>query len=93
MVLYYIQIEGEIKAARDALVEVTSRLRIYLYKEFFQKDTPPSISALGMEADSPNNTTPACDSHSGGEPPAPIYQNMRSVATSAQQSKVIVFHG
>ncbi|KAJ9172206.1 hypothetical protein P3X46_015471 [Hevea brasiliensis] len=82
-----VQIEGEIKAARDALVEVTSRLRIYLYKEFFQKDSPPPISPLGMEAASPNNTTPACDDHSGGEPLSATYQNVRSVAAAAQQSK------
>ncbi|KAF2304903.1 hypothetical protein GH714_000425 [Hevea brasiliensis] len=81
-----VQIEGEIKAARDALVEVTSRLRSYLYKEFFQKDTPPS-SALRMESASPKNLTPARDGHSGGEPPAATYQNVQSAVAVAQQSK------
>lgn len=38
-----VQIAGEIKAARDALVEVTSRLRSNLYREFFQKDTLPPL--------------------------------------------------
>ncbi|KAL2339598.1 hypothetical protein Fmac_007538 [Flemingia macrophylla] len=36
-----VQIVGEIKAARDAVVEVTSRLRSYLYRDFFQRDTVP----------------------------------------------------
>ncbi|KAF2291908.1 hypothetical protein GH714_036075 [Hevea brasiliensis] len=40
-----------------------------------------------MEAASPNNTTPACDDHSGGEPLSATYQNVRSVAAAAQQSK------
>ncbi|XP_048232902.1 RNA-binding KH domain-containing protein RCF3 [Ricinus communis] len=81
-----VQIEGEIKAARVALVEVTSRLRSYLYKEYFQKDTPPPISvpstgnALGMEAASPNNINPPRDGHSGGEPPAANYHTPKTAA-------------
>ncbi|KAL8143504.1 hypothetical protein V2J09_016536 [Rumex salicifolius] len=39
-----LQIVGEIKEAREAVVEVTSRLRSYIYKDFFQSDTPPSAA-------------------------------------------------
>ena len=84
------------RVSRMRLVEVTSRLRSYLYKEFFQKDTPPPISglstgnSLGMEAASPNNITPARDSQSGGEPPAASYNTAQSAAPT-QLSKVIIF--
>ncbi|KAF5450437.1 hypothetical protein F2P56_030791 [Juglans regia] len=83
-----IQIVGEIKAARDALVEVTSRLRSHLYREFFQKDTtPPSVSApgpvgsgIGQEAYSPNNIIPVRDGHTGVDAPSATYQNVQTVA-------------
>lgn len=82
---------GEIKAARDALVEVTSRLRSYLYREFFPKDMPPpSISApSSLEASSPNNITPARDGHTASDTPSANYQNVQAVA-SVQSSKVIL---
>ncbi|KAI5561773.1 hypothetical protein BDE02_15G009800 [Populus trichocarpa] len=82
-----VQIQGEVKAARDALVEVTSRLRSYLYKDVFQKDLPPTVSAPGpagtaggLQAASSNNPTPAREGHSGGDPPA-TYQNVQSAST------------
>ncbi|KAL9372111.1 hypothetical protein Peur_034355 [Populus x canadensis] len=78
-----VQIEGEIRAARDALVEVTSRLRSYIYKDFFEKDLPPPVSAPGlaggMQAASPS-PTPAREGPIGGDPPA-SYQNVQSAAT------------
>ncbi|XP_047341528.1 RNA-binding KH domain-containing protein RCF3 [Impatiens glandulifera] len=40
-----LQIVGEIKAARDAVVEVTARLRDYMYQELFQKDMLPSTGS------------------------------------------------
>lgn len=88
------QIVGEIKAARNALVEVTSRLRSYLYREFFQKDsTPPSFSAsgslgsgMGLESSSPSRT-PVRDGYTANDPPSAIYQNAQTVA-AAQASKV-----
>ncbi|KAG2299195.1 hypothetical protein Bca4012_010760 [Brassica carinata] len=61
-----VQISGEIKAARDALVELTLRLRSHMYKELSQKETPPgSTSTTGplegvagvMEVASSINTT------------------------------------
>ncbi|XVF10094.1 hypothetical protein REPUB_Repub07fG0153500 [Reevesia pubescens] len=92
-----VQIVGEIKAARDALVEITSRLRSYLYKEFSQKDTPPPppISATaslgnvsGLENASPN-LTPAHDSQTAGDPPAGAYQNVQTYATPAPSKEVV----
>lgn len=58
----FVKIVGEIKAAREALIEVTLRLRSYL----FQKDGQPSAllapspvrSASNMETASNNNTAP-----------------------------------
>ncbi|KAF5732435.1 KH domain-containing protein [Tripterygium wilfordii] len=88
-----VQIVGEIKAARDALVEVTLRLRRELYREFFQKDTIPSISApgpvgstLSVETASPNNITPAHGGLTGSGIAPTTYQNIQITAT-AQPSK------
>ncbi|KAD4584201.1 hypothetical protein E3N88_21802 [Mikania micrantha] len=60
-----VQIVGEIKAAREALVEVTLRLRSYIFQGLSQKDGQPSPflapspvgSASNLEAASSNNTT------------------------------------
>ncbi|XP_024029763.1 RNA-binding KH domain-containing protein RCF3 [Morus notabilis] len=88
-----VQIVGEIKAARNALVEVTSRLRSYLYREFFQKDsTPPSFfasgslgSGMGLESSSPGRT-PVRDGYTANDPPSATYQNAQTVV-AAQASK------
>lgn len=84
------QIVGEIKAARNALVEMTSRLRSHLYREFFQKDPTPPISAsgslgsaVGLESSSPGRT-PVRDNHTMSDA---TYQNAQTVVT-AQASKV-----
>ena len=69
---------GEIKAARDAVVEVTSRLRSYLYRDFFQRDTAPQ-SAPGVEASSSNIIAPVHEGYTGSETPT-TYQNVQSVA-------------
>ena len=67
---------GEIKAARDAVVEVTSRLRSYLYRDFIQRDTGPPLAPLpGVEASSSNHIAPVTDT------PA-TYQNVQTVAAS-----------
>lgn len=86
-----VQIVGEIKAARDALVEVTTRLRSYLYRDFFQKETPPSSigptgSAVGVEAASPIDITPAREVQTVTDPPAATHQSVQIPATS-QPSK------
>nr|DAD36218.1 TPA_asm: hypothetical protein HUJ06_006858 [Nelumbo nucifera] len=88
------QIIGEIKAARDALVEITSRLRNYLFREStFPKDLqPPSISSaapvgsmFGLEAASPSKIA-ARENYQGSEPPITGYQNLQN-ATLAWPSK------
>lgn len=80
-----LQIVGEIKAARDAVVEVTSRLRSYLYRDFFQRDiVPPSASLPGFEASSSNNISLVAETSS-------IYQNVQSMA-AALPSKVLFCH-
>lgn len=84
-----VQIVGEIKAARNALVEVTSRLRSYLYKEFFQKDSTPPFSAsgslgsgMGLESSSPGRT-PVRDGYTANDPStATTYQNAQSVVAT-----------
>ncbi|CAN6709344.1 unnamed protein product [Malus baccata var. baccata] len=87
-----IQIVGEIKAAREALVEVTSRIRSYLYRESFRKDTtPPAFapgpggSAFAMEPSS-NNTFPIREAHAGNDPPMKMYRNVQTMGI-AQPSK------
>ncbi|RDX87798.1 RNA-binding KH domain-containing protein RCF3, partial [Mucuna pruriens] len=71
-----VQIVGEIKAARDAVVEVTSRLRSYMYRDFFQRDTVPLPASLpGVEASSSNNVVPATETPT-------TYQNMQTVAAA-----------
>ncbi|XP_010266588.1 PREDICTED: KH domain-containing protein HEN4 isoform X1 [Nelumbo nucifera] len=89
-----VQIIGEIKAARDALVEITSRLRNYLFREStFPKDLqPPSISSaapvgsmFGLEAASPSKIA-ARENYQGSEPPITGYQNLQN-ATLAWPSK------
>ncbi|XP_047150977.1 RNA-binding KH domain-containing protein RCF3 [Vigna umbellata] len=70
-----VQIVGEIKAARDAVVEVTSRLRSYLYRDFFQRDIVPQVSLPGEEASSSNNLVPVTETLT-------TYQNMQTVAAA-----------
>jgi poly(rC)-binding protein 2/3/4 len=71
---------------------VTSRLRSYIYKDVFEKDLPPPVSAPGlaggMQAASPS-PTPAREGPIGGDPPA-SYQNVQSAATP-QPSKVLFY--
>ncbi|GAB4858521.1 DNA replication factor C [Ancistrocladus abbreviatus] len=90
-----LQIVGEIKAAREALMEVTARLRSYLYRELFQRDTlqlsdpvPCSLESLSQETASPNKPNGACEG-SLSEPLAAASQNAHTPVTG-QQSKDLV---
>ncbi|CAL0319526.1 unnamed protein product [Lupinus luteus] len=77
-----VQIVGEIKAAREAVLEVTSRLRSYLYRDFIQRDTvSPSAPLSSMEASSSNTTAPATETST-------IYQNAQTVAATVLPSKM-----
>jgi len=90
----HFQIVGEIKAAREALVEVTARLRSYLYREFVQREMlPPSDSVSGPVGNGPlgtetaNNRAPAYEALS--EAPSAVSQSVQTV-TTVQPSKVLV---
>lgn len=90
------QIVGDIMAARDALVQLTSRLRSFLYREVsLPKDLlPPPVSASGhigstlVEAISPNRNS-AHEDYQGSDPSTAGYQIMQT-ATTSLQSKVTV---
>lgn len=70
-----VQIVGEIKAAREAVVEITERVRSFIYQDFFQKDTSappfpassPGSSVIGMEGALSNNIR---DGVTGNDSPA-----------------------
>lgn len=78
-----IQIVGDIQAAREALVEVTSRLRSYTYREFFQKDisspaipaSSPARSTIGADKNAFNNSSPSQQNYSVNDVPTSNYQN------------------
>ncbi|KAK2390739.1 KH domain-containing protein HEN4 [Trifolium repens] len=71
-----VQIVGEIKAARDAVLEVTSRLRSYIYRDLLQRDTvPPSAPLPGVEASSSNSMVTVAET-------ATTNQNVRSMAVA-----------
>lgn len=83
-----LQIVGEIKAAREALIEVTTRLRSYTYRELFQKETPPPISVpspmgnlSGAETASLNNNSLSQENHTVTDPAASIHQNGPNIPT------------
>lgn len=100
-----VQITGEIEAARSAVVELTSRLRSYIYREFFQKDLlppppppPPPLSALGpvngalgLEAP-PNNITSPREGDFRNDQPTVIHQNV-AVTSAVQPVKVSIGPG
>ncbi|KAK6936661.1 K Homology domain, type 1 [Dillenia turbinata] len=84
-----IQIVGEIKAARDVILEITARLRSYIYREFLDKDMlPPSTSAQGsvgtemaLEAVSPHKISPR-EGYPGNDPATASHQSSQSVTTA-----------
>ncbi|XP_058100519.1 RNA-binding KH domain-containing protein RCF3 isoform X2 [Magnolia sinica] len=91
-----VQIVGDIRAARDALVQITLRLRSHLYNEIsFPKDLlpppppPPAAAAgpvgniFGLEAGSPNKNS-ACEGYQGSESSTAGYQNTQPATTTFQ---------
>lgn len=82
-----VQIVGEIKAAREALVELTLRLRSYLFQGPSQKETQPTPfhapspggSASNLEAVSSNNTTPR-ETYTGNDIAVASNQNAQTKA-------------
>ncbi|GMJ00512.1 Enhanced Stress Response 1, regulator of CBF gene expression 3, SHINY 1 [Hibiscus trionum] len=86
-----LQIVGDIKAARDALVEITSRLRSYLYREFSQ-DPPapaPPITATGSIGNISTNLTPDRDGQTASDLPGGTYQNVPTPATPSSSKEVV----
>ncbi|GAB4858516.1 hypothetical protein Ancab_009992 [Ancistrocladus abbreviatus] len=92
-----LQIVGEIKAARDALMEVTARLRSDLYQELCQRDTlqlsdlvPCSVESLSQETASPNKPNGA---HEGSlsEPSAAAPQIVHTPVTGQQCKVMVIF--
>ncbi|KAG1330455.1 RNA-binding KH domain-containing protein RCF3 [Cocos nucifera] len=89
-----VQIVGEIRAARNALVQVTAKLRSYVHHDISApKDMlPPSISALshvgsiaGHDSSSPIKASTR-EAYPGSDSAMAIHQNMHS-ATTAWQAK------
>ncbi|XP_071709997.1 RNA-binding KH domain-containing protein RCF3-like [Rutidosis leptorrhynchoides] len=80
-----VQIVGEIKAAREALVEVTLRLRSYTFQGFFQKDGQPGTihapSPVGTTSNleaAPSNSTTTRETYSGNDTNVASNQNMQT---------------
>lgn len=75
--LVCLQIVGEIKAAREALIEVTSKLRSFAYGEFIQEETPqppesapsPTRSDMRKDANSGHNITSSQKTLIGNDSP------------------------
>lgn len=81
-----LQIVGDIKAARDAVLEVTSRLRSYMYRDLLQRDAvPPSTPLPGVEASSSYSMAPVTET-------ATTNRNVQS-GTVALSVKVFFCHG
>ncbi|VFQ99255.1 unnamed protein product [Cuscuta campestris] len=83
-----VQIVGEIRAAREALIEVTTRLRSYIYRALFVKETspisPPSPvgSVSGTETASANNySSLSQETRVLTDPAASALQNGLSIQT------------
>ncbi|KAK4273875.1 hypothetical protein QN277_017186 [Acacia crassicarpa] len=77
-----VQIVGEIKAAREAILEVTSRLKNYLYRDFFQRDAAPSSASVpNTEISSSSNLALVHEAYTGTETPI-TYQNVQPVAAA-----------
>lgn len=76
-------------------MEVTSRVRSYIYREFFEKDTPiahvsapsPVDGAVEPEEASRNNVPPSVETQAGNGPVVSTPQSS-SIAAAPQKVKV-----
>ncbi|KAL8095715.1 RNA-binding KH domain-containing protein RCF3-like isoform X2 [Apium graveolens] len=68
-----LQIEGEIKVAREALVEVTSKIRKCMYQEYFQKEMPYTTSPVP-------SVLPSQEPYAGNNSPAAFSQMVHNAA-------------
>ncbi|CAI9767729.1 unnamed protein product [Fraxinus pennsylvanica] len=88
-----LQIVGEIKAAREALVEVTSKLRSYIYREFLELDVPTPVSApnpaeVEHKAISSISITQSQEIHPGNSPTKSAHLSTPTVVTEQQAKDV-----
>jgi poly(rC)-binding protein 2/3/4 len=75
----FYQIVGEIRAARNALMQVTTKLRSYLYREMYGPNQIGSINVHGSISpvkDSPRGLYP------GNDLPMAMYQQAPQMTTS-----------
>jgi len=98
-----LQIVGEIRAARNALVQVTAKLRSYLYRDISPRDIsspkdmlPPSISApsqpLNVSGTEPSSVKSSpSEVYQGNDPPSAVSQNIHT-APFNRQPKVMIRH-
>ncbi|KAG9447845.1 hypothetical protein H6P81_013973 [Aristolochia fimbriata] len=91
-----VQIIGDISASREALVQITSRLRNNLYRELLSQREPlPPLgsgpghggSGFGVEAATSPNSSTAREGYQANEPPTANYQNIP--ATASRPSKIV----
>ncbi|ONK66688.1 uncharacterized protein A4U43_C06F10940 [Asparagus officinalis] len=94
-----IQIVGEIRAARNALVQVTAKLRSYLYRDISTRDVstpkdmpPPSISTpnhavniAGPGSDLGSVKSSPREAYQCNEPPSSVNQNVNTTPFTWQQ--------
>ncbi|PIN21422.1 PolyC-binding proteins alphaCP-1 [Handroanthus impetiginosus] len=91
-----VQIVGEIKDAREALVEITSRIRSYVHQEFPEKDAPvpqvsarsPEEGAVEVDAASNNSVTSSLETDAANGPPISTLQTS-STAAAPQKKDVM----
>ncbi|XP_068644991.1 RNA-binding KH domain-containing protein RCF3-like [Aristolochia californica] len=90
-----VQIIGDIRAAREALLQITLRLRSYLYRELVSPvGSGPGHggSGFGVEAPASPSKSLAREGYQANEPPAVSYQNIIP-ATTTRPSKDIARTG
>ncbi|CAA6665765.1 unnamed protein product [Spirodela intermedia] len=89
-----LQIVGEIRAAREALIQITARLRSFLYHDVSSPKEllPPPVSASGHSGSTPRpeSGAPNCEVNEGSELPPAVSQEMKVEATAQKTESVAV---